>query len=182
MDESDLPYDELLNMDAQRVHPSTWHRRLEDYVPLNYRPMTEADLPAVFSVRLSTVENAITMEELRDDYGVTPESLARAMQSHVRGWLCEDGDVVVGFSMGNRSNGEVQVVAVRPDYEGRGVGQSVLQRVADWLFSQGHEQIWLGANPDPDIRAYGFYRKLGWQAAGRSKGSDEVMVLQKPER
>jgi len=52
---------------------------------LRYRRMTVDDLPAVFSVRLSTIENAITMQELEEDYGITPESLAEAMGSHVSG-------------------------------------------------------------------------------------------------
>ena len=144
---------------------------------LRYRKMTPADLPAVFSVRLSTIENAITMKELEDDYGITLDSLAKAMDSHVSGWLCEDSEVVVGFSMGDRLNGEVQVVAVLPEYEGNGIGKSLLAKVQNWLFSEGHEEIWLGSNPDPTIRAYGFYRKLGWHATGRMKGYDEIMVL-----
>ena len=93
------------------------------------------------------------------------------------GWLCEDSGVVVGFSMGDRLNGEVQVVAVLPEYEGNGIGKSLLTKVQNWLFSEGHEEIWLGANPDPTIRAFGFYRKLGWQATGRMKGDDEIMVF-----
>ena len=144
--------------------------------------MTVDDLPAVFAVRLSTVENAITIDELRDDYGITQESLAESMGTHVCGWLCEDADIVVGFSMGDQKNGEVQVVAVRPNYEGRGIGKTVLSLVTDWLFAAGHQEIWLGANPDPTIRAYGFYRRLGWQATGRFKGEDEIMVLRKSDR
>ena len=145
------------------------------------REMTVADLPAVFSVRTSTIENAITIEELETDYGITPESLAEAMNSHVRGWLCEYSEEVVGFSMGDQSNGEVQVVAVHPDHEGKGIGKTVLNEVKNWLFSSGHDEIWLSANPDPKIRAYGFYRKLGWRATGKMKGCDEIMVLRDVE-
>lgn len=149
---------------------------------LVFRKMTVDDLPAVFSVRTSTKENAITMEELEEDYDITPESLAEAMNSHVKGWLCEDSDVVVGFSMGDRLNGEVQVVAVHPDYEGRGIGKALLNEVKNWLFSSGHEEIWLGSNPDSNIRAHGFYRYLGWQATGKMKGYDEILVLRDIER
>ncbi|MEM1256404.1 MAG: GNAT family N-acetyltransferase [Cyanobacteria bacterium P01_H01_bin.21] len=144
---------------------------------LQYRKMTVEDLPAVFSVRLSTIENAITMEELDEDYDITPHSLAEAMRSHVCGWLCEDSGVVVGFSMGDRSNGEVQVVAVFPEYEGNGIGKTLLSQVQNWLYSAGYREIWLGTNPDPTLRAYGFYRKLGWQATGKMKGEDEIMIF-----
>ncbi len=147
---------------------------------LAYRKMTVSDLPAAFSVRLSTIENAITMQELEEDYGITPESLAAAMQSAVQGWLCEDDGKMVGFSMGDRATGEVQVLAVLPAYEGRGIGKALLSRVQDWLFATGHSEIWLLANPDPDIRAAGFYRKLGWRATGVMQGADQVLKLRKP--
>ncbi len=144
---------------------------------LTYRQMEISDLPLAFAVRLSTKENAITMEELEQDYGITPESLSEAMKSNVKGWLCEDDGEVVGFSMGDLSNGEVQVVAVLPDYERRGIGKNLLAHVQSWLFSEGHKEIWLLANPDPSIRATGFYRKLGWHATGILRGDDEVLKL-----
>jgi len=118
---------------------------------------------------------------LERDYGITPRSLSEAMKSHVKGWLCEDSGTVVGFAMGDLSSGEVQVVAVRPEYEGKGIGGNLLMRVQSRLFSEGHEEIWLLANPDPNIRAHGFYRKLGWQAAGTLKRDDEVMKLRRAE-
>lgn len=154
---------------------------------LTYRPMTVAELPAVLALRVATRENAVTLEELRDDYGITPASLAAAMATHVQGWLCEAagqvggqaGAQVAGFAMGDRSNGEVQVVALHPDFEGRGIGKTLLAQVRDWLFAEGHEEIWLLANPDPGVRAHGFYRKLGWRATGERRGGDEVMTLRR---
>ncbi len=150
-------------------------------MPHILREMTAADLDAVLAIRLSTRENAITLQELEQDYGITTEGLARAMETHVRGWLCEVDGSVAGFSMGDASNGEVQVVAVHPGFENLGIGRCVLQAVCDWLFSEGHARLWLGANPDPNIRATGFYEKLGWRRNGEMKGEDEVLVLMKPE-
>ncbi|MEQ8354434.1 MAG: GNAT family N-acetyltransferase [Kiloniellaceae bacterium] len=139
--------------------------------------MTADDIPAVLALRLSTVENAVTLEELKADYGVTPESLAAGMRCDVRGWLSEQDGKVLGFAMGDRSNGEVQVVAVLPGLEARGIGKAVLSKVRDWLFSEGHDEIWLRANPDPDVRASGFYRRLGWRRTGIMRGGDEVLRL-----
>lgn len=149
---------------------------------LVFREMTAEDLPATFAVRLSTVENAITMDRLERDYGVTPERVADAMTRDVKGWLCEHSGSVVGFAMGNRSSGEVLVVAVHPDYEGRGVGKGVLARVCEWLFRGGHEEIWLLTTPDPALRARGFYQALGWRGTGRRVRDDEVMVLARDGR
>ncbi len=144
---------------------------------LTVREMTAADLPAFFDLRISTLENAVTMQELEEVYGVTPASLAEGLQSSLRGWLCEDGGKAVGFAMGDQANGEVQVVAVLPRFEGRGVGAALLGRVRDWLFAEGHSEIWLLANPDPAIRASGFYEALGWRPNGRWQGEDHVLVL-----
>lgn len=148
---------------------------------LSYRAMRVDDLPAALDVRLSTVENAVTPEVLERDYGVTPASVAEAMRSHVKGWLCEEAGAVVGFAMGDGATGEVLVVAVRPEREGRGIGGALLARVEAWLFAQGHETLWLLANPDPGVRASGFYRKRGWRATGTMRGDDEVMALRKAD-
>ncbi len=148
---------------------------------LTYRQMETSDIPATLAVRLSTVENAVTMEELENDYGVTPQSMADGMASSAKGWLCEDGRKVVGFAMGDMSDGEVTVVAVRPGYEGRSIGKTLLAHVRDWLFGEGHEEIWLLANPDPDVRATGFYSKLGWTETGVMQEDDQVLKLKRAE-
>lgn len=147
---------------------------------LVYRPLTANDIPAVFAVRTSTRENTLTMEQLRDDYGVTPESMAVGLAATLRGWLCEEQDEVVAFAIGDGATGEVNVVAVLPGHEGRGIGKALLGRVQDWLFSMGHREIWLLANPDPAIRATGFYRRLGWRRTGEVRGTDEVLTLSAP--
>lgn len=148
---------------------------------ITYRPMEIADIPAALTVRFSTIENAITLEELENHYGITPASMAESMDRDVRGWVCEHHDQLVGFAMGDRSNGEVQVVAVLPAQEGKGIGKSLLAQVRDWLFAEGHEEIWLLANPDPKVRAHTFYRQLGWRATGELRHGDEVMILRKTE-
>jgi ribosomal protein S18 acetylase RimI-like enzyme len=144
---------------------------------LEFRQMTVEDVPATFSVRTSTVENAITMERLESDYAITPQSLTDSMGRDVKGWVCTDSGTVVGFAMGNHTTAEVLVVAVRPEYEGRGIGKKVLASVRDWLFDAGHEEIWLLATPDPRLRAYGFYHSLGWRGTGKIVRDDEIMIL-----
>ncbi|MBP5857341.1 GNAT family N-acetyltransferase [Marivibrio halodurans] len=140
--------------------------------------MTADDVPAAFAVRLSTVENAVTRADLAETYGVTEPAMANALASGaVAGWVAEVGGAVVGFAMGSRAHGEVLVVAVRPEHEGHGHGGRLLAAVVDWLRAIGHECPWLKANPDPDIRATGFYRRFGWRRTGRIAGEDEILVL-----
>jgi ribosomal protein S18 acetylase RimI-like enzyme len=130
------------------------------------RDMELDDIPAAFSVRTSTRENPLTLVELEEDYELTPETLASAMLSTAKGWVCEADGKVVGFSMGDSTNAELTVIAVLPDYEGRGIGKRLLSEVENWLFSLGHKELWLVTTPDPDLRAYNFYVKRGWVPTG----------------
>lgn len=144
---------------------------------LLFRAMTTDDLPAVFEVRASTLENAISIEELEQVHGITPASLAADMASHAAGRICEVDGAIVGFCMGDCANGEITVLAARPGFEDRGIGKRLLREVSDWLFEQGFEKIWLLSNPDPAVRAHGFYRRQGWQPDGRTIRNDEVLIL-----
>ena len=117
-----------------------------------FRQMALHDIPAAFDVRTSTLENALTMEELEEDYELTPESLASAMQGTAKGWVCETGSKVVGFAMGDRANAELTVIAVLPEYEGRGIGKRLLGEVESWLFSFGHDELWLVTTPARELR------------------------------
>jgi GNAT superfamily N-acetyltransferase len=97
----------------------------------------------------------------------------------VRGWACFHDSVLVGFCDGDGETGEVLVLAVLPEYEGKGIGKTLLSRVVEWLQSVGFNQPWLAASPDPSIRAHGFYRSLGWQPNGRSlENGDEILQLE----
>ncbi len=141
------------------------------------REMTVADLPEVFAVRISTEQNAVTMQELEDEYDLTPQTLAAAMNSSAKGWVCEVGGRIVGFAMGDRDEGEMTVIAVVSDCEQRGIGKQLIRKVQDWLFESGHEEIWLVTTPNPSFRAYGFYLSLGWTATGVIIDEEEKFVL-----
>jgi len=148
---------------------------------LTYREIATDDIPRVLEIRVSTRENKLTMEELANRWEVTPESMSKALQKDVKGWLCEDSRAAVGFSMGNKKTGEMLVVAVLPGHERRGIGKNLMTLIQDWLWSHGHSELWLLATPAPDIRAYGFYRTLGWRATGEIEDGHEVMKLYKNE-
>ena len=55
----------------------------------------------------------------------------------------------------------------------------VVELIQDWLFSYGHDEIWLLATPDPKLRASGFYKKLGWEKADASDDGHEILKLYK---
>jgi GNAT superfamily N-acetyltransferase len=128
---------------------------------MRFREIEARDVPELFAVRVATRENALSREELAR-LGITEGTVLAMLETTHRGWLCEEDDQLVGFAMGNRENGEVWVIALLPDYEGRGIGAELLTRVEDWLWSEGWAEIWLTTDVDPALRAYGFYQRQGW--------------------
>ncbi|MEM1112450.1 MAG: GNAT family N-acetyltransferase [Pseudomonadota bacterium] len=139
--------------------------------------MTAADIRDAFSIRTSTLENALTLAELEEEYGLTPDSLDEAMNGSARGWIGEVEGKAVGFAMGDGDTGELTVIAVRPEFEGLGIGTQLLHKVESWLFSRGHRELWLLTTPDPNLRAYRLYVAKGWLATGEIIDEDEKFVL-----
>ena len=129
-------------------------------------------------MRAATRENALSRAQLKQ-MGITAASVADGLAGGtLQGWVCSCDSRIVGFCMGDSERGEVGVLAVLPDYERRGIGKALLSRVVDWLGSFNPPSIWLGAPPNPDTRAHGFYRALGWRPTGETDAhGDQVLVL-----
>ena len=140
---------------------------------MKYREMLVKDLPETFELRIATWHNPNGREELTK-MGITTESVTQMMSTSHAGWVCEVDSRIAGFAMGNQETGEMWVIAVLEDYEGRGIGRQLLQRVEDWLFSQGCKVLWLTTDPDEAVRAVGFYRHLGWKD-WKMEGGDRYM-------
>ncbi|MBL9216625.1 MAG: GNAT family N-acetyltransferase [Opitutaceae bacterium] len=136
---------------------------------MEFRAVTAEDVPALFVVRVATRENALSREALARQ-GVTEESLRAMLGSSHRGWLCQADGRVVGFAMGNGTTGELWVLAVLPEYEGRGIGSRLLRLAEDWLWSLGWAELWLWTSPQPGRRARQLYGRRGWTEASVRDG------------
>jgi ribosomal protein S18 acetylase RimI-like enzyme len=80
----------------------------------------------MFVVRVAVVENALDMEQLRK-LGITPESSEADLVAGVRkGWVVEEDDRVVGFSIADAPTRSIWALFVLPGYEGRGYGRRLL--------------------------------------------------------
>lgn len=145
---------------------------------LMFRKTQPGDVDACFAVRGRTRENPVSREQLAA-VGITPESVAEALESgRTIGWVCEEGGEVVGFCSGDAETGEVLVLAVLPEHEGKGVGRRLLGEVVGEMRALGHRRVWLAASPDPAVRAHGFYRAQGWRPSGEVDAiGDEILVL-----
>lgn len=144
--------------------------------------MTSADIYAAFRIRTSTTENALSMQDLEEWYGLTPATLTVAMQGSASGWVCEVDKEIVGFAMGDADEGELTVLAVLPEYEGKGIGKQLLAEVEQWLFGLGHKELWLMTTPDPALRAYNLYTSQGWSPTGEIDDEDEKFLKSRLHR
>lgn len=145
---------------------------------MKLREIESTDIEDILDIRVSTKENHFSMTDLAR-VGVTPESIAEWLEGSVKGWLCEVSGKPAGFALADSSTAEVLVVACYPEHEKRGIGKALMLKVQEWLWSFDHDEICLWSDLDPGIRAHGFYRKLGYEPSGATKGRDELLKLKR---
>jgi ribosomal protein S18 acetylase RimI-like enzyme len=145
---------------------------------LEFRDTRITDVEALFEVRANTRQYQLSRAALAE-LGITPESTSAALISGATvGAVCTYRKRVVGFCSGAVETGEILVLAVLPDYEGRRIGTRLLDYVVARLRKAGSPRLWLAAAADPTVRAHGFYRALGWRATGeRAANGDEILEL-----
>jgi ribosomal protein S18 acetylase RimI-like enzyme len=69
---------------------------------------------------------------------------------------------------------------VRPGFERRGCGGTLLKSAVDWLFVRGFDHLRLEVGPQ--TRADAFYLKRGWVETGRESNGDVVMHLTRDQK
>jgi len=124
-----------------------------------YRFAERRDIAQIMSVRLSVRENQLSNPNL-----VTEADCLVYIEQRGKGWVCEIDQQIVGFAIVDLVERSVWALFLHPDFEGRGIGRQLHQRMLNWYFEQTEETIWLGT--DPGTRAEGFYRQAGWKAQG----------------
>lgn len=149
----------------------------------SYRNAEALDMQKCMEIRGMTRDNPMNINELAS-IGVNTSSWCPLIESgEFLGKVCEVNDVLAGFCFGESESGEILVLAILPEYEGKGIGTKLLSIVGDKLLHAGSNQLWLAASPDPSIRAYGFYRALGWTDTGKlDEHGDQILVLQHPAK
>jgi ribosomal protein S18 acetylase RimI-like enzyme len=152
---------------------------LSDYQnKLQYRPAIPEDAAECLAVRGKTRQNPASEEWLRS-IGITAESWAENIRcGALPGHVCVVDRKIVGFCFGVRETGEIQVIALLPAFEERGIGRELLDRTSKELAELGHTRLFLACNPDPAGRSYGFYRHLGWRSTGTfDQYGDEILEI-----
>ncbi|MCQ2995352.1 GNAT family N-acetyltransferase [Pseudomonas syringae] len=118
-----------------------------------------ADINAIFDIRTSVQENHLSHDQLAE-MGITPETIRQAILETPCAWVAEVDGVPAGFSMVDVEDGCVFAAFVLPEFEGHGLGRSLMNKAEACLF-QHHQTIWL--ETAEASRASRFYRNLGWQ-------------------
>lgn len=143
---------------------------------LTYRTAIPDDIAACIELRGKTRENAVSVERLRA-LGVTLESWsADVADGNYLGYVCEEEGRMVGYCFGDKTTGEIVVLALLPEWEGKGIGKRLLDRVVRDFVTLGYRRVFLGCSSNPAVRSYGFYRHLGWRSTGTfDAANDEVL-------
>ncbi len=149
--------------------------RLEN---LEFRPALPEDVDECLVIRGKTRQNPASEEWLRS-IGITAESWRENIRSGaLPGHVCIADGKIVGFCFGQRNTGEIQVIALLPAFEDRGIGRELLKRTGKELAKLGHTRLFLSCNPDPASRSNGFYRHLGWRSTGKfDEYGDEILEI-----
>lgn len=145
---------------------------------LEYRLAIPDDVIECLDIRGRTRQNPASAELLRS-IGITSESWAKNIRTGaLPGHICIVDGKIVGFCFGMRETGEIQVLAILPEFENRGIGRELLEKTSKELAKMGHTRLFLGCSPDPKSRSYGFYRHLGWRSTGTfDQYGDEILEI-----
>ncbi|WP_309641656.1 GNAT family N-acetyltransferase [Flavobacterium sp.] len=131
-----------------------------------YREAVIADIPQIMKVRLAVKENTLSNPAL-----VTNEDCVEFITERGKGWVCEIDKAIVGFSIVDLKDNNIWALFIDPDYEKKGIGRQLHDRMLHWYFDQTKTTVWLGTAPKS--RAENFYRIAGWKAIG-THGKGEI--------
>jgi len=120
-------------------------------------------------VRLAVRENTLS-----DPNRITESDYLAALDELGRTWVVEAAGEIAAFATGYKS-GSIWALFVHPDHEGRSYGTALHSTVVAWLWSLGHERIWLATAAG--TRAERFYLSQGWQSCGTVPGGDIRLEL-----
>jgi GNAT superfamily N-acetyltransferase len=86
-----------------------------------------------------------------------------------------EGGAMVGFSMARRPERDVFALFVLPEFEGRGVGSSLLNHAVAWLQEESAEPIRLSTTRH--TRAHALYLSWGWREVGEQADGDPILEI-----
>jgi len=124
----------------------------------NLREAHRGDIPVLMDIRANVRENRLM------SCVVTAAEYEQSMFVDGRCWIAECEGVIAGFACGRLPQRDVWGLFLRPEFEGRGIGNTLMEQLENWMFAQGIERIILST--DRGTRAERVYRRRGWWYVG----------------
>ena len=121
--------------------------------------------------QIQRVRNLVTENRLSDPNLVTDKDCEEFIIVRGKGWVCEIGNQIVGFSIADLKGNNIWALFLQPEFENLGIGRQLHDIMLDWYFNQTKKNVWLGTSPN--TRAETFYRKSGWTEIG-THGKGEI--------
>ena len=134
------------------------------------RTATPDDVDTLCAIRTSVVQNHLSLEQMAG-LGITPQVLSDTLRAAPCGWIAEVDGQAAGFSMVDLDEGEVFAMFVLPSHEKLGLGRQ-LMAVAEAALFEHHDTLYLVTDGRDEIRANGFYQRLGWSVVSSADGDD----------
>jgi len=134
------------------------------------RAATQDDVDTLFNIRTRVVQNHLSVDQMAQ-LGITPQVLADSIREAPCAWVAEVDGQPVAFSMVDLATGEVFAMFVLPTHENLGLGRR-LMAVAETALFERHATLFLVTDGRDEIRANGFYQRLGWTVTGSVEGDD----------
>jgi ribosomal protein S18 acetylase RimI-like enzyme len=128
------------------------------------RVATHADVLRLIEIRGSVRENRLT-----DTSNVTLAEYSWFID-HAAIHVWEKDECIQGFSAGDPRDGSIWALFVHPAFEGRGVGQSLIEVACKSLLNMGYQKATLST--EPGSRAQHFYERNDWISKGQTAAGE----------
>ncbi len=139
-----------------------------------FRPMASVD-----------VDRIILIERAAYPYPWTRGNFVDCLSSGYSCWVAEIGTEIVAYSilMAGAGEGHVLNCCVAPDWQGRGLGRQMMQRLMSSAPDYGVETLFLEVRPS-NAKAIDLYDRLGFEAVGlrrhyypADQGREDALVM-----
>ena len=124
-----------------------------------FREAVIADIPQMQIVRHLVKENILSDPSL-----VTDADCEEYLTKRGKGWICAVDNIIVGFSIVDLQEKNVWALFVHPQFEHKGIGKQLHDKMLNWYFTKTSLTLWLGT--EPKTRAEKFYELQGWERVG----------------
>lgn len=158
-------------------------RAVPEMTPQSIRNATIADcedILACLGSAFERYESSYTPEAYKDTVLDLERLQARLLEMSVLVAIATPGETVVGtlaFTIAKAGEGYLRGMAVRPDWQGRGVAKRLLDHAEVQLRAQNCQRVTLDTTA-PLVRAISFYERNGYAATGRNFDSFGVLLFE----